>query len=67
MDVLKREDWTGNVTNELRNFEQTLIIALKQKGMCGTLYLLKYANVFCHVFAKCYANTFLKFYLSKPR
>ena len=46
MDVLKREDWTGNVTNELRNFEQTLIIALKQKGMCGTLYLLKYANVF---------------------
>ena len=32
MDVLKKDEWTSNVTNELRTFERSLITALKQKG-----------------------------------
>ena len=32
MDVLKKDEWTSNVTKELRTFEKSLITALKQKG-----------------------------------
>lgn len=35
MTVLRQEDWTQNVTDELRNFEKSLIIALKEKGWDG--------------------------------
>lgn len=35
MEVLRQEDWTQEVTNRLRSFEKSLIIALKEKGWDG--------------------------------
>ena len=35
MTVLRQDAWTTEVTNELRNFEKNLIIALKEKGWDG--------------------------------
>ena len=40
MDVLKKDEWTSNVTNELRTFERSLITALKQKGKEIFVYVL---------------------------
>ncbi|CAB4058143.1 unnamed protein product [Lepeophtheirus salmonis] len=36
MEVLIQEDWTKSVTSHLRNFEKSLIIALKEKGWDGS-------------------------------
>ena len=35
MEVLSQDNWTSEVTNELRKFEKSLIIALKEKGWDG--------------------------------
>lgn len=35
MEVLRQEDWTDEVSAELKNFERTLIIAMKEKGWDG--------------------------------
>ena len=32
MEVLKKDEWTANVTTELRNFEQEILRNMKQKG-----------------------------------
>lgn len=36
MKVLKKDEWTGNVTDNLKNFEKRLIKALKQEGWDGS-------------------------------
>eukprot|EP00095_Tigriopus_kingsejongensis_P012240 maker-scaffold87_size395581-snap-gene-1.14 protein:Tk12240 transcript:maker-scaffold87_size395581-snap-gene-1.14-mRNA-1 annotation:"AGAP004717-PC" len=36
MQVLRQDNWTNEVTNELRNFEKNLIIALKERGWDGS-------------------------------
>jgi len=35
MEVLRQDNWTAEVTSELRNFEKSLIVALKEKGWDG--------------------------------
>lgn len=35
MEVLRQDNWTAEVTNQLRRFEKTLIIAMKEKGWDG--------------------------------
>ena len=35
MEVLHQENWTAEVTDQLRRFEKTLIIAMKEKGWDG--------------------------------
>ena len=45
MDVLKKEEWTSNVTNELRTFERSLITALKQKGKEIFIYVLIFYKI----------------------
>ena len=35
MEVLRQDNWTSEVTNHLRHFEKTLIIAMKEKGWDG--------------------------------
>ena len=36
MDVLHQENWTSHVTEKLKDFEKSLIIALKEKGWDGS-------------------------------
>ena len=36
MDVLRQENWTYHVTEKLKDFEKSLIIALKEKGWDGS-------------------------------
>lgn len=35
MEVLRQDNWTDEVTTQLRRFEKSLIIALKEKGWDG--------------------------------
>ena len=35
MEVLRQDNWTYEVTSQLRSFEKSLIIALKEKGWDG--------------------------------
>ena len=35
MEVLRQDNWTDEVTGQLRNFEKDLIIALKERGWDG--------------------------------